>query len=89
MPRGELAIEAADFDWQDHAACGGQGHELFFSVRGLGYAPEAVEICRACPVREACLSFAIETNQDFGLWGGLGPGERRLEARRRRQRVSA
>jgi WhiB family redox-sensing transcriptional regulator len=34
-------------------------------------------------VRGACLEFAIETNQDWGVWGGTSEDERR-DIRRRR-----
>jgi WhiB family redox-sensing transcriptional regulator len=30
----------------------------------------ALAICDGCPVRAECLSFAVETRQDFGVWGG-------------------
>jgi WhiB family transcriptional regulator, redox-sensing transcriptional regulator len=44
---------------------------------------EAKAICGRCPVREACLSFALSTGQGEGIWGGLTSDERR------RQRASA
>ena len=30
---------------------------------------EAREICGRCPVRAACLAYAIE-NEEYGVWGG-------------------
>ena len=30
----------------------------------------AKQVCVVCPVRRGCLSFAIATNQQFGVWGG-------------------
>jgi len=33
--------------------------------------------CWACPVREMCLEYAIDTGQQHGIWGGLDPDERR------------
>ena len=35
---------------------------------------------------EDCLQFALDTNQDAGVWGGLGEEERRVI---RRQRAAA
>ena len=41
----------------------------------------ALAICRVCPVREACLAYAVETRQMFGIWGGKTQRElRRLVA---------
>lgn len=38
------------------------------------------------PVQEECLRWALENNQDSGVWGGLGENERRaLKRRSRRQ----
>ena len=33
--------------------------------------------CAACPVREMCLEYAIETGQQHGIWAGYSPEERR------------
>lgn len=33
--------------------------------------------CFVCPVRDECLTWALETDQDFGIWGGKTEGERR------------
>ena len=46
-------------------------------------------MCRSCPVVEECLAYALETNQEAGVWGGTSEEERRrlrrawLAARRR------
>ena len=40
------------------------------------------EVCVRCPVRKACLRFALTTRQDDGIWGGLTEGERRILRRR-------
>jgi WhiB family redox-sensing transcriptional regulator len=34
-------------------------------------------VCATCPVADICLSWAIETNQTEGIWGGHTPKERR------------
>lgn len=44
----------------------------------------AKRICGTCPVVAQCRAFALETNQLYGVWGGLDEGER-LELRRRRR----
>lgn len=41
----------------------------------------AMEICTKCPIRTNCLSEGMkEENLDYGIWGGLLPGERILMA---------
>jgi WhiB family redox-sensing transcriptional regulator len=42
----------------------------------------AKAICRRCDVREQCLSWALESGQDHGVWGGLSEDERRALKRR-------
>lgn len=36
----------------------------------------AVELCRRCRVRGACLSYALVPNERQGVWGGSTPPER-------------
>lgn len=78
-----------DENWRDEAACTGSDIDVFFPVGDDEEATAiAKEICAACPVREACLGYALSTNQTEGIWGGLtGPERRRLRRRiRERQR---
>ena len=55
---------------------------------------DALAMCRICPVHRACLAFAVDTGQMFGIWGGRTQREvRRLvvgvrAARGRSGRVS-
>lgn len=46
----------------------------------------AKSLCATCPVRTPCLDHAIGHGETDGVWGGLDPAERRLEARRVRRR---
>jgi WhiB family redox-sensing transcriptional regulator len=43
----------------------------------------AKAICQRCPVIEPCLEFAMDTNQKYGIWGGLTDMERASLKRRR------
>ena len=36
----------------------------------------AKAICRECPLIKDCRTYALETNQRFGVWGGTLPHER-------------
>lgn len=47
---------------------------------------KARQVCRECAVRAECLDYALETNQDSGIWGGLAEEERRVIRRQRRSR---
>lgn len=43
----------------------------------LGRELQAKEICRTCPVKRACLDYAIEIREPHGIWGGLNENERK------------
>ncbi|MGH8936667.1 MAG: WhiB family transcriptional regulator [Acidimicrobiia bacterium] len=76
------------------AACRDSDPNLFFPVGTTGFALDQIElakaICRQCPVQDECLQYALETNQESGVWGGFAEDERRrlrkrwLAERRRR-----
>ena len=36
----------------------------------------AVELCKACPLKKPCATYAIESQQEFGIWGGTLPSDR-------------
>ena len=73
-------------DWRDKAACLTADPELFFPVGNTGPAVDQIEkaktVCGRCSVTEMCLQYALETNQDSGVWGGLSEDERRALKRR-------
>lgn len=74
---------APRLDWKERAACRTLDTSLFFPESESDAGP-AKEVCAQCPVREACLEFALLTRQHDGVWGGLTETERR-RLRRRRQ----
>jgi len=67
--------------WLEQAACRTEDPELFFPIANAGPAlaqvAAAKAICGRCPVQELCLSYAMTTGQDSGIWGGLTETERR------------
>jgi WhiB family transcriptional regulator, redox-sensing transcriptional regulator len=84
----------ADSDsWVAQGECRHSDPELFFPVSVTG--PSATQVARAkavcahCPVQAECLEFALETGQDFGVWGGASESERRLIRRRQRRQRRA
>ena len=76
-------------DWQEDALCRGYENIVFFGDEGeselekQGREARAKAICKTCPVLEPCLEFAMETNQKYGIWGGLTAKERASLKRRR------
>jgi WhiB family redox-sensing transcriptional regulator len=82
-----LALAAADDIWRDQALCRNTDPDLFFPVGTTGYAlvaqDHAKQVCGECDVQQACLDYALDTNQDSGIWGGLTEEERRVIRRRR------
>jgi WhiB family redox-sensing transcriptional regulator len=49
--------------------CFVQDPELWFSDTPQGV-EEAKALCRACPLRQACLTGALERREPWGVWGG-------------------
>ena len=76
-----LALGRADYTWRDQAMCRDTDPELFFPIGTTGQAllqiAKAKSVCCQCPVTVECLEFALETNQDTGIWGGNSEDERR------------
>jgi WhiB family redox-sensing transcriptional regulator len=72
--------------WRDRAACLNEDPELFFPIGNTGPAliqiEEAKAVCRRCEVIGDCLSWAIESGKEDGVWGGLSADERRALKRR-------
>jgi WhiB family transcriptional regulator, redox-sensing transcriptional regulator len=66
--------------WRDHAACLDENPELFFPIGNADPAfhqiAQAKVVCRSCEVVQTCLSWAIDSRQDAGVWGGLSEDER-------------
>ncbi|MGH9893412.1 MAG: WhiB family transcriptional regulator [bacterium] len=81
-------------EWRDLAACRDSEPSLFFPIGSTGPAIEQIAaakmICAVCSVQEDCLQYALESNQESGVWGGFAEDERRrlrkrwLAERRRR-----
>lgn len=68
-------------DWRHSAACAGTNTDLFFPVgsrpSALAAANHARALCTTCSVRPDCLTYALDTGQEDGIWGGLTENERR------------
>ena len=77
-PRHQALTAPARFAarWRELAACRGADLEVFFPGRGES-AGSARQVCAGCPVRQACLDYAISNRIAYGVWGGLTGRERR------------
>ncbi len=58
--------------------------EVFFPTDGLGV-QRAAAVCGRCPVREACLDYALDNHIQHGVFGG--ESERSRERLRRQRRL--
>jgi len=79
-------------EWMEYAACKGEDPDIFFPVQAdkdgvSDAAAPAKRICAACPVREACLEYAMRYRERYGVWGGTSASQR--SRMRRRQRWSS
>ena len=76
-----LTLANADYTWRSNAICRDTDPDLFFPIGTTGFAlmqiDRAKEVCDQCPVKIDCLDYALETNQDSGIWGGTSEEERR------------
>ena len=68
-------ITSPDLDWQQDALCAQTGADFFFPEPGSSVR-EAKRICAMCEMRPACLDYALENDERFGVWGGLSEKER-------------
>ncbi|GAF49180.1 WhiB family transcriptional regulator [Rhodococcus wratislaviensis] len=85
-----LPSPIAEFwDWHLSAACRDADPAVFFhpdNERGelrARRARAAKQICQRCPVRTACLNYALDAYERHGIWGGYTEGERRTLRRMR------
>ena len=69
-------VDQDDMWWAEAGRCAGVDPDVFFPRRGDDPGP-AKAFCRACPVRSECLSWALESNQKHGIWGGMTESQRR------------
>ncbi len=90
-----MAIQTLPFpnavtDWRSMALCRDTDPDLFFPVGTTGLALDQIAaakaVCMQCGARQECLDYALDSNQDSGVWGGLSEEERRDI---RRQRAKA
>lgn len=72
--------------WMKLGACRGtKDPDKFFRERAdrsgvkndiEGNTKDAKKMCRGCPVATECLLWALEHDEEYGIWGGSTPDER-------------
>ena len=70
--------------WHALRACRDTDPNLFFPTEDwfpgqrpwTGVSVEIRALCARCPVREECLTWALDTPEEHGYWGGTTPNER-------------
>lgn len=73
-------------DWRADAPCKADPDAMFSSTQGgIEYAKG---FCSQCPAVERCLQWALETGEDWGVWGGLSAQERHALRRRAARPIS-
>lgn len=73
-------------DWRANAPCKADPDAMFDATPGgIEYAKG---YCRRCPSVERCLQWALDTGEDWGVWGGLSDKERRAIRRRAARPIS-
>lgn len=74
-------------DWIEQSRCReGYDPDMFFpDYETAGTTKAAKGVCASCPVRRECLDWAIDSNERFGVFGGMDTAERMQEAKRRRK----
>lgn len=78
--------------WQQKAACLNSTEihpDSFFPTLGVD-GVFAKEFCvERCDVREECLTYALDANIRYGIWGGLDDDERQTLRRRMQRSATA
>lgn len=79
-----MSLAQIEPTWRADAACQGATAEHFYPPSVTESRDErrdresaARALCARCPVREACLDYALYVQEPYGIWGGLTEIERR------------
>lgn len=85
-----MIAQRAEELWQAKASCRGPQAAVFFPPshserkdERLSRERAAKQICKTCPVRKACLDYAVRIREPHGIWGGLNELERKQLIERR------
>lgn len=72
---------ADDQEWMLLGLCNFIDPEIWYPEQqgrsAWGQKKLAKQICRKCPVIDQCLEYALTHNEEWGIWGGTDPTERK------------
>lgn len=63
-------------EWVKGALCAQVGGDFWFPENNEN-PYDAKRICKACPVINECLAYALRNDERDGVWGGTSPNDRR------------
>jgi WhiB family redox-sensing transcriptional regulator len=71
-------------NWRNYAECDADTAQSFYAPSHFERKPEkdlregmARALCRRCIASDFCLTYALDTGQSHGIWGGLNELERK------------
>lgn len=73
---------SVDLSWMIRGNCVNDPRDIFFPERG-GPTVAARKVCAECTVKTECLEYAL-VYEEFGIWGGTSPDDRKRLRRERR-----
>lgn len=78
MSRIEAATDEGNRDFMRLGSCVSTGNpdQWFPRTGGRDAAKMAARICRHCWVKAECLTYALNADEQHGIWGGLTPQQR-------------
>lgn len=62
--------------WVAEAVCAQVDPDLWYPDHILASGP-AKALCATCPVQAECLTAALDQDEQYGVWGGTTPRDRR------------
>lgn len=69
--------------WMTEGTCATIGGDLWFPEGAGSSSAAAKRVCRGCPVRQQCLTYAMDNLIQDGVWGGTTVRQRRRIAKER------
>ncbi len=60
-------------DWRAQGRCVDSGVDFHDTAQEA----QALVLCRSCLVQPICLQEALDNEEEWGVWGGTNPGQRR------------
>ena len=73
--------------WADRAACKGMGKTFYANNNNLTAIDAALALCCTCPVVMECQQYALANGEEFGVWGGMTPEQRKVNVAPPRKRA--